>query len=315
MEIRQIKFGDIITEPGIYEMPIEWHHSQCCAGFSVSSSGLRKIIPNGPQNSPLHFWQEYVAPKADDAEDDSEEKAAEKKHFRMGRAGHTLMLEPEKFASRYCTRPGMFKDWRTDAAKQWRLDRIKEGFTVLAPEEMKAVHGIGVALRNHRWHKEGILSGIVECSMVVKDPKTGIWIKSRPDAIPLWKVATDLKVARSAHPADVARSIRTLGYDVQMALSGVASELLGIGAVDEYWMVVVEPKAPHAIHVAALGRQMIYRGRLRIRHALDLLQDCLVKDYWPAYGEDGAEVELAQWEDDAFKKEQASGLLPKEAVF
>jgi hypothetical protein len=309
MEIRRIQTGTVITEPGFYAMPIEWHHSQCCDGFSVSSSGLRAI----DLYSPLHFWDQYVNPDA--PEETDEDRAAEKKHFRMGRAAHTLMLEPEKFKGLYCVRPGIWKDWRTDAAKTWRLDRTKEGFTVLSGEEMLAIHGIAVALQNHRWHTEGILAGIVEVSMVVRDPKTGIWLKSRPDAIPLVNSFTDLKVLRSVKPHDVARSVKTLGYDMQLALAGVCMHLLTGETIDNFWLVTVEVNRPHAIHVATLSLESIYWARIRVRHALDRLAKCLADNYWPAYDADGQEIQSDHWQAERWKEEQSSGLLPKDDTF
>lgn len=44
LEVRRIEAGEIITEPGIYDMPIRWYHDNCCDGLSVSSSGLRTIM-------------------------------------------------------------------------------------------------------------------------------------------------------------------------------------------------------------------------------------------------------------------------------
>lgn len=309
MEIRRIKHGEVITEPGFYEMPIEWHHSQCCDGFSVSSSGLRLI----DLNSPLHFWDEYVNPARE--EDDDEDKAKEKKHFRMGRAGHTLMLEPEKFERGFCVRPAMFDSWRTKAAKEWRLERIKEGYTVLSADEMQAIHGIAIALKNHRWHADGILGGVIETSMIVRDPKTGIWLKGRPDAIPLHRVLVDLKVQRSAKPSDVAHAIRSLGYDMQMALGGICWSLLTGEPIDQNWLLAIEAQRPHAIHIATLSADSIHWARLRLRRALDTLSTCLAQDYWPAYGLDGQEVGPDSWQTERYGKLQSSGLLPAEDGF
>ena len=57
MEIRKIAYGEKVTEPGIYDMPINWYHDDCCDGPSVSSSGLRTI----ELESPEHYWAHHPA--------------------------------------------------------------------------------------------------------------------------------------------------------------------------------------------------------------------------------------------------------------
>jgi hypothetical protein len=104
--------GEKITEPGCYLMPIEAYHSDCAAGPSISSSGLRQI----EQESPAHYWaQSYLNPDREQ-EEDSEA-------FILGRAAHHLLLGEGSFAQKFCVRPAEWSDWRTKAAQQWRADQ------------------------------------------------------------------------------------------------------------------------------------------------------------------------------------------------
>lgn len=120
--------GEVISTPGIYKnLPIDVYHSDCCDGPSVSSSGLREIAP--PTGCPLKFWDSsYLNPNRAEQE--------QKDHFNLGHAVHTLLLGEDGFGQKYVVRPKEWKDWRTDAAKEWREEQVKAGKFVLVPEKI-----------------------------------------------------------------------------------------------------------------------------------------------------------------------------------
>lgn len=308
MDIKRIEQGEIITEPGIYDMPLGWYHSDCCDGPSVSSTGLRRIA----LKSPLHFWDtSYLNPeRAPDSDDELEGE-----HFRLGRAAHYRMLEPALFKANVAVRPERFDSWRTGAAKLWLADAQADGKTVLTPPDMVRVDGIAKALSEHPWHSGGILGGAVETSLVTRDSKTGIWIKSRPDSMPIDGAITDLKCVRDASPRAVSKAIRDLGYDLQFALAGACWFNLTGETLDQFWLVAVESSRPHAIHVASLSTASTYWARIRLRQALDTMAACLKSGDWPSYGADGLEHQPAPYEAERWEAEQKSGLLPKEDEF
>lgn len=305
--VRKIEAGEIITEPGFYDMPLNWYHSDCCDGPSVSSSGLRQIV----LKSPLHYWDDsYLNPNRNP---DDEEIEAE--HFRIGRASHFKMLEPERFKANIAVRPEIWDSWRTKDAKAWQRDTKREGFTVMTPSDMERVAGVAAALEQHPWHKDGILGGLVETSMVTKDSKTGIWIKSRPDSIPDDQTFTDLKVCADAHPKTVARAIRDHGYDMQLALAGISMFNLTQQTIDTMWLVCVESKRPHAIHVASLSPTALHWARIKLRKALDVMAECLESGYWPSFGSDGQPYSPTKYEEEELTNHQKAGLLPPDDEF
>lgn len=304
--IRKIRHGEIITEPGVYEMPMGWYHSDCCDGPSVSSTGLRTIV----NQTPKAYWDSsYLNPNA---ADDSESEEA--KHFRIGRAGHLLLLEPENFAKQVVTRPAAFDSWRSKEAKRWRADAILEGKTVLDPAEMLQVQGVAASLREHHLHRDGILDGQIEASLIWKDEKSGIWLKARPDAIPFASNdVSDLKIMADPHPDAAERSVRRLGYDVQMALVGIGMEVLLKREVEEYQLICVGSKRPHDLVILTVAEERIDYGRRRLRKALTVMAECLKSGYWPSYEEyDGVRVSLSEFEKQKIISDTAAGRLPKE---
>lgn len=298
--------GEVITEPGIYlNMPLTVYHSDCCDGPSISSSGLRAI----ELETPLHYWDKsYLNPHRDP---EAIKKELEAEHFRIGRAAHYKTLEPEVFDATIAVRPGIWDSWRSKDSQKWAMDHQKAGYTILTPVELERVEGIARAIKTHPRHADGLLGGLVEASMIVKDTKTGVWLKSRPDSIPRDDMFSDLKCMDDASPRSVGGSIHRLGYDMQMALAGICFEKVTGVTVDSFWIVAVESKRPHAIHVATLSTDMVHWARIRLRHAIDVFAQCLETGIWPAYDADGQEVAA----DKKYDFLQNGGLLPKEAEF
>lgn len=309
MDIIRLPDDQKVTRNGIYEITLQRHHSgDLCDGPSVSSTNLRTL----DLQSPLHAWNRWSG-NPDCEKDDPAE--IESEHFRLGRAAHTLLLEPDLYAKNFSVRPAEFSDWRSKLSKEWRTAEQEAGRTVLTPDDKERVDGMVGALRAHKWHTEGILGGVVEASLVCRDRKTGLWLKSRPDSIPLTNAFTDLKTTTDASPRAVTRSIGSLGYDLQLALGGACWEIITGERIEQFWLVFVENRRPYAIHVEALSLDAIYWARIRLRKALDTWRKCLDEGFWPSYGLDGQEFSPSHWEVERYKAEQSSGLLPVEDNF
>ena len=275
--VRRVEHGEIITEPGIYDMPNAWYHADCCDGPSISSTGLRTIYAQ----SPAHYWFKSALNPERDPEDDEEETEA----LRIGRAAHLLLLEPALFHAQVIARPPMFDSWRTNAAKAWRAEKQLEGFTVLNPDEMQRIAGIANALRAHPLFAEGILDGDIERSLIWKDQKTGVWLKARPDAIPRGSnVFGDLKCVKDASDRALHRMVFwDRQYDMQMALGGIGMRILTGRRVEEHVLVAVESKKPHAIAVRPIHEAAILEAEACLRFAVDRFARCWEEKRWPSY--------------------------------
>lgn len=306
-EIRKVKHGEKITEPGIYDMPMSWYHADCCAGPSISSSGLRTIV----LKTPLHYWDEsYLNPHR--PVDDQDE--TESVFLRIGRAGHTLLLEPELFRSQFVTRDPRFTSWMTKESKKWRLEQQLEGFTVMDPPEMLRVQGVANALRNHPLYARGLLDGDIERSLIWQDPATGVWLKARPDVIPegsnIW---ADLKVVSSADARAVEKKVFGFGYDMQMALGEIGMQVLLGRSIEEFVVVCIESSRPHGIRIAPIALEEIKRARSLLRAGLTTFVECLEAGYWPSYdAQEGEYVRRPEWAAKRIDADIERGLLPKE---
>lgn len=306
LAVKHIRHGQKVDRPGIYDMPMGWYHSDCCVGPSISSSGLRTIW----QKSPLHYWHTSpLNPNRADEDDD-----VETEFLRIGRAAHTLLLEPGAFKSLFITRPGMYDSWRTKAAQKWRAEHQLEGFTVLDPHEMQRVHGLVSALRAHPLYQEGLLEGDIERSIIWQDAKTGVWLKARPDTIPRGSnIFADLKCVSDARAKPLARKIFDAGYDMQMALGGVGMWEVLKRSIEDFVLVAVEHTAPHGIRIAPIAHEELKRALLLLRWAINKFAACLEANSWPSFeADDTTYVGRSDFERKLIDGLIEDGTLPKE---
>lgn len=269
--------GTLIDKPGIYSMGLEEYHSQCCVGPSVSSSGLRKIFD--PNSSPAHFWDESSL-------NPNRAPAKENEAMILGRAAHHLILEEPDFDKLFIIRPEMAPDGRAwngnnKTCIAWMEEKRKAGLTVVTASQMEKVNGMKAAIEAHQ-HAPGILRGGVELSFIWQDEETGIWLKSRPDSVPMYEATgADLKCVGSVSDRFIANAMRDRGYVQQGALVGDAFKvLLGVD-LETFSFVFTEQDRPHCVRLESIHPEDYDRGWHANRAALRLLAKCLKENYWP----------------------------------
>lgn len=258
-----------IDKPGRYRVPLDYYHSDCCAGPSISSSGLRTIF----MKSPAHYWCESYLNPAREERDETEALI-------LGRAAHHLLLGEDEFSTLFIARPDKWDSWRTNDAKGWRAEQESSGRTVLLPAQLEQIRGMAKSLAAHPLVNAGILNGEIEQSLIWKDKETGVWLKARPDAIPNDSGdMADLKTT-SFVGFELDREVSKLRYDVQAALTKwAAREVLGI-EMESFSLVFVETKPPHCVDVLTLAKEDIQTAEQDLRTAVRTFAWCAEHDNW-----------------------------------
>lgn len=304
--------GRQITKPGIYRgVPIRTYHEDpnLLDGPSISSSGLRTIFSRGAAaywcTSPLNPLRI---------------KKPEPDYFSLGRAAHTLLLGEEGFRGQYAIRPAIWKDWRKSEARQWRDLMRDAGLTVLTPEDIETIRGMAglqpwqrpesgatvpeSGLANSRLVRDGgLLEGHVELTMVWRDEATGVWVRSRPDVVPVHDgMIVDLKTSGTADPS---RALWKYGYHAQGALAGEGLARLAGIEMTSFVLVFVRTSEPYAVTTHELvpfrdpdtGEDVdpIAIGREQNRKALDIFARCLAERSWPAADGEAREERVPLW--------------------
>ncbi len=293
--------GRPISAPGIYSgISLEQYHGPITDGPGISSTGLRTI----EGDSLKHYWStSYLNPKRRASPDNTA--------MAFGRVVHDLAAG-ERFDDRYVVRPAKWDSWRSGDAQRWRAEQMLDGKTVITPEELEAVREVADSLSEHPTIQAGILKGIVEHSIFWQDHKTGVWLKARPDVIPIDSdMIVDLKTCASAHPVAVRRSINDLNYHMQLALAYEGLLATTGREMTDFVLVFVEKAPPYCVNIKPIWMQDIELGRRQNRRSLDKFAEALNTGHWPGYDDDEVPCGISDGYRKRLDAEAASGMLPE----
>jgi hypothetical protein len=323
--MRPLPDDGVIREAGQYDIPMEAYHSQCCDGPSVSSSGLRKIFIH----SPADFW---AFSDLNDERFEEEENDA----FNFGRAAHALLLGDEDFRARFAVVPDTAPPRPTiaqiKAAAEGRMSpSAEERFnfwtpflqqnadkTLLKEGELDDINHIRQSLERHEIVPL-LLEGQAEQSLIWRDEKTGIWLKSRLDMLSATGDLADLKSTSQRDPRLLMRDIRLHGYDMQLGLATMAMEhVLGVPFDPETYegraaiLLFIYKKPPFHVMPVQVTYEALHWARLKCRAAIDTMAECMRTGHWPGPMEHiGQFTDTYERED--LRAKQVAGLLPLSA--
>jgi hypothetical protein len=204
----------------------------------------------------------------------------------LGRAAHHLLFGEADFRSIFALRPltinGEAWHGSKTICKLWLKQQREVGFTVITPDQLKAVKGIARELQKEPLVQNGILNGAIEHSWFFKHRRTGIWLKMRPDASPNDSLDfVDLKLTRSIMWPDLQRSIRDYGYFMQAGLTALGIREITGQPMNSYTLVFAESSEPHCIEIVTLKPEDIKRGIDACEIAIDKFARCMAANRWP----------------------------------
>lgn len=287
--------GKKISAPGIYAgMPLESYHGDSASGPSVSSSSLRAI----EGKSLIHYWaKSYLNPDREPFEPTPA--------MILGSAAHHLLLGELDFNKKFVLQLDEAPDGRAwsgnnNTCKRWLADMRAAGMTVLTKKQMESIKGMARSLAREPLVRDGLLNGLVEHSMFWKDTETGLWLKSRPDVIPLdGEAYCDLKVTQDASGDKCDWTMLDYGLHQQFGIvSEVAEHLFGERpGNDAFSFVFVESTEPFAVTVRPVDSDAISSGRMQNRRALRKLAKAL--EHYRKYSGDIAAAKEAGDDDEA----------------
>lgn len=301
-----------IARPGVYAgVSMEAYHGQLTVGASVSSGILRDL--EDPELTPAHVYAGlYLNPNC--------KPFAESEALIMGRAVHHLFGGEANFNKFFVVRPetyvdakGAEKPWNGNAiaCRAWLKQARDGGRDVLTAAQIDAIQGMANSLARHPAIKAGLLRGDVERTIVTRDEKTGIWLKSRPDVLPTGGTeVVDLKTCRSASPLAINKALGEHRYHMQLALAADVIKAVTGRQMTDFILVFVEKEPPYAVNVKPIDLIDIEYGRRECRRAIDLFARCVETGEWPGFEDDGSEAQLPAWYRNRLAEQAEHGLLP-----
>lgn len=247
--------------------------SKYCELERLNNSGIKLIV----NHSPFHFKN---------AERD------ETSALVIGHAGHTAVLEPDEFESRYAVFPeGMTKTTKEGKATWGELKAT--GKSILRFSEYTAAMSAAKAIRGHSVANDLLTGGDAEVTVLaeIDDVLTKIRIDYyRQDLAML----IDVKTSDDAGLSAFSRSIASYGYDIQAAFYIDTCRAMDLPA-ESFVFVVVENKSPFGVAVYEIDQASIEVGREKYQRGLDIYRQCIAFDEWPGYPEEIQPISLPYW--------------------
>lgn len=217
--------------------------------------------------------------------------------LRIGRALHSLVLEPATFGEFWALCPPC--DKRTTVGKQVYADftETKGSRGEISSKEFVEITELAIAIRAQQCVNM-ICGGRAEVSIVWRDKETGLLCKRRLDyerSVPGdWNhYITDLKSTTDAGKYSFGKDLATYGYAMAAAFSIDGWQVL-TGESSVYTLLAAE-KEYHVAKVWEPDDDTIDAGRDEYRKALDRTAECMKKNEWPAYGSGAELLRAPEW--------------------
>ena len=225
--------------------------------------------------------------------------------FRVGRAVHAAILEPERFAAEWVVYAGR------RAGKAWAaFFEEHEGREILNATEYDNVVAMASAVRSRPDLAAVLEDGLAEVSLLWHERFRGLdpVFKARADWIyhdgDSW-VVLDLKTTRDVEARSFGRDAARLMYHGQLAhyAEGLSATLGGAPVRAE--LLVVETEAPHDCGLYRLDDVALQCGRARREQLLSRYAACVQSGEWPGQLPEPGYLLLPTWELDTLDELEA----------
>ena len=238
-------------------------------------------------------------------------------NLRLGRATHTLVLEPELFDTEFCEWTGGNRSGKAWTA--YRDECEADGLTVLTSLQWDTAHGIRDAVMAHPVAGPMLRApGVSEGTIVWTDAETGRACKVRPDRlaqIDARGTVIDLKKCQRCDAHGFARTVAEYDYHVQMAMYAAGIEA-AFGGLPDVAIIAAEEKPPHEVAVHTLHGpigpmdipsawddddidprryDVLGPGSDEFHRRLRLLCECEESGIWPGCAPEALRLRLPPW--------------------
>lgn len=232
--------------------------------------------------SPLHYFhaRKNERPDTDD--------------FRIGRATHTAILEPDRFALD-CTVYTASKSRGDGARKAWEeFQRVNAGRTILDTSEYKQALAMRDAVHGNPLAHEILTGGAAEVSATWRHFSTEMPCKARFDYLSPRGIV-DVKTTSRIDPNAFSRDAAVFAYHVQFAFYAYGHEMI-TGDRLPFWAVVVEKSPPHDVVVYRVPESVLEAAANQVTGLLERVKECERKGEWPGVaGFSPLELTLPEW--------------------
>jgi len=241
------------------------------------------------RESAMHYRHALEIPRADNMA------------LMLGRALHTLVLEPDTFAEHFAI-------WEEGdrRGKEWAaFKEANDGRTILKASEIDEVVGMADAVRRHPLVQPYFDGAEFEQTLEWHDTGSGLRCKARTDwTIQSRRLLLDLKSTRSIDGRTFGREAARFGYHMQLAHYRNGVHFAERWTPERVLIVAVEKAARYDVGVFEIDADSLQRADMEVADLLLRLANHRATDTWPGRYSEVQALQLPAWvyaddEDDA----------------
>lgn len=258
-------------------MPIEYNTTEL---EYVAMPGLRISAVRSVMDNAARYRHEQDNPSTE-------------KHFTLGSAVHSLLLEGGKTVVHI-----EVDNWKTKAAQQDRDAALAAGKYPLNNPEMAQAQAMAQSLRTHPTVAKHLAAGATEVAITGVDPETWLPMKARLDILDIEaRVIMDPKTSATMSPSEFGTHAYRHGYHmaaahyIEMAAQATDTD------PDEWTFLfaVVEKAEPYLRFVTELDAVSLDKGRRDRARGIQKYLECERTGVWPGYTTDVITTTLPKW--------------------
>lgn len=215
------------------------------------------------------------------------------KHFTLGSAVHSLLLEDGKTVVHV-----EVNDWKTVKAREQRDAALAQGLYPLNNAEYAQALAMAESLRTHPTVAQHLAAGHTEVAITGVDPATWTLMKARLDILDVdARVILDAKTTATLEQDEFGTHAWRHGYHIaaahyiQMAAQATDTD----PAEWTFLFAVVEKAAPHLRFVTGLDALSLDLGRRDRARGIAQYLECERTNKWPGYSTDIMTTTLPKW--------------------
>lgn len=208
----------------------------------------------------------------------------------LGRATHTLILEPDKFAERYA----IYYGDGTRASKDFKaFAEDNAGKEIFKASEIDNALGMAAAI-NADPVAGPIIARQAQHEVSVVWQSSGLLCKGRIDRLEQDGSITDLKTCADPYPRKFGMSVVEFGYHLSVGAYRAGLRANGI-QVPAVRFIAVQNKPPYEVVVYEVSAETLAFGHDEWTAGLQRVKQCLDTGIWPGYETQPVPFFLPEW--------------------
>lgn len=231
--------------------------------------------------SPYNYWSKHLNPDRPNQEKNTPA-------INLGKAFHTLVLEPHLFDECFAVMPPrvLLKDVGREtyeAFKRKSEEIIVSNKVILSDDDFLLLSNMRLRFETNTQAMQLIENARIENSFFWQDKISEILVKARPDILHE-NMIIDLKTCSDASIRSYQMEMVKYGYHVQGAMIRDGVEAIEGRRINNVINICIENKYPHNMAIYIIDELAIDEGEIKYKDILLDLKNSIKDNHYPDYG-------------------------------